>query len=157
MRAIGWIHRGGRVPVSVDQAWIDQVLPLVGGADAAALDRTAAALRDLLFAVERLQKAGQGQFQDNLQVREQCSVERYGGPRAPDTRLPVDTLTPREREVLRLVVTGLPNRLVARRLEIAERTVKTHLHSIYRKLGVSGRTEATALILRQEVQKARAS
>ncbi|MFH8557738.1 helix-turn-helix domain-containing protein [Streptomyces celluloflavus] len=67
----------------------------------------------------------------------------------------MDTLTPREREVLRLVVTGLPNRLVARRLEIAERTVKTHLHSIYRKLGVSGRTEATALILRQEVQKAR--
>ena len=51
-------------------------------------------------------------------------------------------LTDREREVLVLVAEGLPNKLIARRLEISEKTVKAHLTSIYRRIGVSSRTEA---------------
>lgn len=51
-------------------------------------------------------------------------------------------LTGREREVLGLVAQGLPNKLIARRLEISEKTVKTHLTSIYRRIGVGSRTEA---------------
>ena len=51
-------------------------------------------------------------------------------------------LTDREREVLVLVGEGLPNKLIARRLEISEKTVKTHLTSIYRRIGVTSRTEA---------------
>ena len=57
-------------------------------------------------------------------------------------------LTEREREVLALVAAGLPNKLIARKLEISEKTVKTHLTSIYRRIGVDSRTEA-ALWARQ--------
>lgn len=52
-------------------------------------------------------------------------------------------LTPREVEVVRLVATGLRNREIAESLSISEGTVKLHLHSIYEKLGVSGRVELT--------------
>lgn len=57
------------------------------------------------------------------------------------------TLTAREREVMALVVTGMLNKQIADRLGIAEITVKVHLQSIYRKLGVSNRTEALAAAL----------
>jgi DNA-binding NarL/FixJ family response regulator len=52
-------------------------------------------------------------------------------------------LTEREREVLRLVADGLSNAEAARRLWVTEQTVKFHLSNIYRKLGVSNRTEAS--------------
>jgi DNA-binding NarL/FixJ family response regulator len=51
-------------------------------------------------------------------------------------------LSPREREVLRLVGDGMPNKLIARRLGITERTVKGHLTSIYRQIGVTDRLQA---------------
>jgi DNA-binding NarL/FixJ family response regulator len=53
-----------------------------------------------------------------------------------------DMLTAREREVLVLVEAGLNNRQIARKLDIAERTVKSHLHNIFQRLGVTHRTEA---------------
>jgi DNA-binding NarL/FixJ family response regulator len=54
---------------------------------------------------------------------------------------PVSTLTPREREVVKLVAEGLRNREIASRLSISEGTVKIHLHNVYDKLGVDGRLE----------------
>ena len=51
-------------------------------------------------------------------------------------------LSKREREVLVLVAEGLPNKLIARRLEISEKTVKTHLTSVFQRIGVSDRTQA---------------
>ena len=57
-------------------------------------------------------------------------------------RRPADTLSPREREVLRLVARGLANKAIARRLEISERTVKAHLTNIFSAIGVSDRTQA---------------
>ena len=53
-----------------------------------------------------------------------------------------DELTEREREVLALVAQGLSNKQVARRLEITEKTVKTHLTNIYRRIDVVSRVEA---------------
>jgi DNA-binding NarL/FixJ family response regulator len=53
-----------------------------------------------------------------------------------------EELTQREREVLALIAAGLPNKLIASRLEISEKTVKAHLTSIYRRIGVTTRTEA---------------
>jgi len=52
-------------------------------------------------------------------------------------------LTRRELEILRLVAEGLSNAALARRLWVTEQTVKFHLSNIYRKLGVSNRTEAS--------------
>jgi DNA-binding NarL/FixJ family response regulator len=51
-------------------------------------------------------------------------------------------LTPREREVLALLADGLPNKLIARRLDISEKTVKAHLTSIFQRIGVTDRTQA---------------
>jgi DNA-binding NarL/FixJ family response regulator len=51
-------------------------------------------------------------------------------------------LTPREREVLALLADGLPNKLIARRLEISEKTVKAHLTNIFQAIGVTDRTQA---------------
>ncbi len=59
---------------------------------------------------------------------------------APPTR--DSPLTDREEQVLRMVGEGLPNKLIARRLGISERTVKAHLTSVYSRLGVSDRTQA---------------
>ena len=51
-------------------------------------------------------------------------------------------LSPREREVLALVAEGLPNKLIARQLEISEKTVKAHLTSVFGQIGVTDRTQA---------------
>jgi len=51
-------------------------------------------------------------------------------------------LSPREEEVLRLVVDGMANKQIARRLGITERTVKAHLTRVFQELGVADRTQA---------------
>jgi DNA-binding NarL/FixJ family response regulator len=51
-------------------------------------------------------------------------------------------LSEREREVLALVADGLATKVIARRLEIAEPTVRAHLTRIYRQIGVTDRTQA---------------
>jgi two-component system NarL family response regulator/two-component system nitrate/nitrite response regulator NarL len=61
--------------------------------------------------------------------------------RGEGTPPPGATLTPREREIVRLVAEGLRNREIAGRLSISEGTVKIHLHNVYDKLGVDGRLE----------------
>ena len=53
-------------------------------------------------------------------------------------------LTPREHQVLQLVASGAANKRVALDLGMTEHTVKFHLASVFRKLGVTNRTEAAA-------------
>jgi len=56
--------------------------------------------------------------------------------------------TPRQRDVLRLLIEGLPNKLISRNLGLSESSVKTHLDAIYRRLGVSSRTQAVLAVAR---------
>jgi DNA-binding NarL/FixJ family response regulator len=56
---------------------------------------------------------------------------------------PITDLTMRELEILRLVAAGASNSEIGRQLWIAEQTVKFHLSNVFRKLGVSNRTEAS--------------
>ena len=65
---------------------------------------------------------------------------------APD---PLGGISPREREVLALLLEGMPNKLIARRLEISEKTVKSHLTSIFRQIGVTDRVQAILWAERQ--------
>ncbi len=58
-------------------------------------------------------------------------------------------LTERERETLALVAEGKTNAQIARRLRVSENTVKFHLQNLYLKLGVTNRTEAAALFLKE--------
>jgi DNA-binding NarL/FixJ family response regulator len=55
---------------------------------------------------------------------------------------PPDQLSDREKQVLRLVAAGLANKQIARRLGIAESTVKVHTGNIFRRIGVTDRTSA---------------
>lgn len=50
--------------------------------------------------------------------------------------------TPKQQQVFDLLLLGLPNKLIARRLDLAEGTVKTHLHGIYQILRVNSRAQA---------------
>jgi RNA polymerase sigma factor (sigma-70 family) len=61
---------------------------------------------------------------------------------------PLDTLTPREREVLVLLGRGFPNKQIARELGLAEKTVKTHVGHVLAKLGVADRTQAAVVAVR---------
>jgi DNA-binding NarL/FixJ family response regulator len=68
-----------------------------------------------------------------------AAKELLGARRAHD---PAGELSPREREVLAAVAEGLPNKLIARRLEISEKTVKAHLTRVFAQIGVTDRTQA---------------
>jgi DNA-binding NarL/FixJ family response regulator len=61
---------------------------------------------------------------------------------------PLDTLTPREREVLVLIGRGFPNKRIARELGVSEKTVKTHVGHVLAKLGVTDRTQAAVVAVR---------
>lgn len=60
-------------------------------------------------------------------------------------------LSPREAEVLALVVEGLLNKQIAQRLGITERTVKAHLTSAYQRIGVADRTQAALWVERHDL------
>jgi DNA-binding NarL/FixJ family response regulator len=61
----------------------------------------------------------------------------------PSREVPLtEQLSEREKQVLRLVAAGLANKQIARRLGIAESTVKVHTGNIFRRIGVSDRTSA---------------
>jgi two-component system, NarL family, nitrate/nitrite response regulator NarL len=72
-------------------------------------------------------------------------VRPAGAPRPSFDALPEPEpiqLTPREVEVLAAIGDGLSNKAVARRLGISQHTVKFHVESLFRKLGVATRAEA---------------
>jgi DNA-binding NarL/FixJ family response regulator len=69
-----------------------------------------------------------------------CLVAPAG--RADVPAIDVDPLTPRELDVLELLVLGLPNKSIAEQLGISDQTVKFHVASICGKLGAANRTDA---------------
>lgn len=66
-------------------------------------------------------------------------------------RIPVSELTPREMDVLKLIVKGLSNKEIAAALQITEGTVKGHVNIILTKLGVSDRTQAATTALQRGI------
>jgi DNA-binding NarL/FixJ family response regulator len=71
-------------------------------------------------------------------------VSELRRPAAPD-------LTAREREVLKLLARGMPNKAIALRLSLSEKTVKAHVSAILRKLDVTDRTQAALRAVRERL------
>jgi len=63
-------------------------------------------------------------------------------------------LSPREREITSLVASGQQNKVISYRLQISEKTVKAHLTTIFRKLGVEGRTQLALAVFGPRQQAA---
>lgn len=130
-----------RIIVLTSFAETDQVIPAVraGAAGYLLKDAEPGELEEAIRAVHRGESL--------LHPRAAGAVMReVAEPRAPS--VPSD-LTPREREVLSLLARGLTNRLIARELEVTEKTVKTHVSHVLAKLGVTDRTQAALLAVRE--------
>jgi two-component system, NarL family, response regulator LiaR len=91
--------------------------------------------------------AGEALLHPAVTARLMAEVAEPGRPAARDQ------LTEREREVLGLIARGLSNKLIARELGIAEKTVKTHVSNLLGKLGVTDRTQAALLAVREGLAK----
>ena len=115
----------------------DEVLRAVKlGASGLVLKESAAVL--LVDCVRRVSK-GERMLDQSLVVR---AIDRMF-ERETAIKQTAEILSPRETEIVRMVVVGMRNKEIAAKLFIGEGTVKTHLHAIYRKLGVHGRVELT--------------
>lgn len=90
----------------------------------------------LLSAVERAQDRGARAFRERRQLE--------------DILARADTLTPREREVMALVVQGLPNKAVAVELSISARTVEIHRGRVMEKMGAASLSDLVRMALRLE-------
>ena len=71
-----------------------------------------------------------------------ASAAAPAAPARGDGATPQPGLTPRQMEVLRYVIQGKPNKVIARELSLSEATVKVHLSSVLRAFGAHNRTEA---------------
>jgi DNA-binding NarL/FixJ family response regulator len=94
--------------------------------------------RELVSAVRRV-LAGESVLEPDLTSQ---LLRRLAREPRRDAPTPVEPLTPREREVLRLVARGYTNQEIATELTLSRSTVKTHLEHIIAKLDVSDRTQA---------------
>jgi DNA-binding NarL/FixJ family response regulator len=102
--------------------------------------------------VADLRNAVQGVFRGELWVERRLIVGILKGTellRSAVSERPAGSLTDREREVLRSLTSGGTNRDIAETLSISEKTVKTHLNNIFRKLHVARRLEAVVFAIRQ--------
>jgi NarL family two-component system response regulator LiaR len=77
-------------------------------------------------------------------------MNQFVSPKS-DIEITPDELTPREMEVLKLIAQGLSNKELANKLTISEKTVKTHLSSIFSKLHLSDRTQAAIYALKHNL------
>jgi two-component system, NarL family, response regulator LiaR len=91
----------------------------------------------------RAAHAGQSPLSPAVAARVIDQLAQAGRPRA------IDALTPREREVLRLLADGLSNKRIARELGVAEKTVKTHVGHVLAKLDLTDRTQAALYAVRE--------
>jgi NarL family two-component system response regulator LiaR len=92
-----------------------------------------------------LRKAIKAAAAGQVQLSPQASAYLLGAIRIPEMPEP---LTPRERDVLRLLAQGQSNKEIARVLHLVEETVKSHVRHILAKLGVQSRTQAVLAAIR---------
>ena len=158
-----------------DVVLLDLVMPDLGGVEAAARIREASPQTKVVVltsyaedenVIPALRAGAAGYLLKNVEpqeladgVRRVCRGEALIHPTIasrvlrevvePGADRDRGALTPREIDVLRLLARGLANKRIALELGISERTVKTHVSSIFAKLGVTDRTQAALYAVRE--------
>jgi two-component system nitrate/nitrite response regulator NarL len=132
------------VVLTVDETPEDVAAALNGGARGFVLKGIGSrALADVLTAVA----AGETYVTPSLAASLVTSLsEKRAAPNAGD---PFDALSARELQVLELVALGLSNKLIARRLDLHEKTIKHHVSRVLAKLNAANRTEAALIFSRR--------
>ena len=80
-------------------------------------------------------------------------IARLRSPDEPAHPKEIDTLTPRERETLMWLATGVSNKHIARYMDVAESTIKVHVQSILRKLNLVSRVQAAVYAVEHGLDK----
>ncbi|MBW0018957.1 MAG: helix-turn-helix transcriptional regulator, partial [Mycobacterium sp.] len=104
----------------------------------AAYDSSATALRDILSEIDFDTAFAEGAA---MSTEEAIAYAQRGRGRRKRPASGWESLTPTERDVVRLVSEGLANNDIAARLFVSPRTVQTHLTHVYTKLGLSSRVQ----------------
>ncbi|MEE1940123.1 response regulator transcription factor [Streptomyces sp. TRM 70361] len=99
---------------------------------------------DGLLSAIRVVASGDGVLAPTV-TRRLISAFAHGAPVRPEAAGTLDRLTPREREVLFLVASGLTNAEIGERLKVTTGTVKSHVNALLSKLGLRDRVQATIL------------
>jgi two-component system nitrate/nitrite response regulator NarL len=135
------------VMLTVSEASDDIAKALNGGAKGYVLKGVGSRM---LAEILRAVASGESYLSPTLSARLLSGLSALSGSAAkPD---PIADLTDREREILRLVASGLSNKHVALRLDLQEKTVKHYMTRILAKLNVRNRTEA-AMVLRDAIDR----
>jgi len=105
--------------------------------------------------ISRLFKAIKAVYNGQLWIERQLIAKYFSGDITDDSCLPGSLekiealLTSREQEILRILMQGGTNKEIGRKLFISEKTVKSHLNSIFKKLNVRRRLEAILCAIKQ--------
>jgi two-component system, NarL family, nitrate/nitrite response regulator NarL len=83
-------------------------------------------------------------------------AQLHGGAQAAPPPSELDKLTPRERDILECLARGESNKLIARKLDLAESTVKIHVQNVLKKLKLSSRVQAAVFAVEQRMTNAAA-
>ena len=102
------------------------------------------------FLLDSIRKAVDG---DNVFSPEMTArlVQSLISPAAPPKNNALSSLTPRELEILGYLAAGHSNKVIARRLDLAESTIKVHVQNILRKLELSSRVQAAVYAVQHKV------
>ena len=102
------------------------------------------------FLLDSIRKAvdGDNVFSPDMTAR---LVQSLISPAAPPKNNALSSLTPRELEILGYLAAGHSNKVIARRLDLAESTIKVHVQNILRKLELSSRVQAAVYAVQHKV------
>jgi LuxR family maltose regulon positive regulatory protein len=130
-------------PEGYVRTFVDKGPPMAALLHRVASPGTAAGPSGQLSLAGRVDPAGQAYVAKLLAAFDALPQERRRSELPlPPGQAPIEPLSERERQVLRLVAAGLSNREIAEELYLSVNTVKTHLKRMYGKLGVGSRTAA---------------
>ena len=155
-QALDWLQRE-----PIDLVVLDLVLPGMGGLATCRHITSSSAVPVLILTsqedpqwVQQIWQAGARGYLHKERGFEQMEMalqppSAASAGRRPEETRHLDSLTARERDVLRCIAEGDDNRTIARRLGIGEGTVRSHVHVLLQKLQVSNRTQAALRWLAQ--------